>query len=459
MDLKNRTILLMGGGAYAKDIAAYQEKTGFRIVTVGRDKDTPISRMADAFYNVDTQNVDAVVDIVEKEKVDGIFVGSSEVNISPAIDVSERSRARFYATRAQWDVLADKAKFKDACRAAGVPVVKEYSLSEYPSDDEILALPFPVLLKPVDSSGARGMHACYSIEEFKAHYAEALTWSKKRKVIIEELITNAREVFFQYNIQDGNMALSSCFTKVFTETENKELILPIFHMYPSKFIEEYYETVHEAVIRLFRDLDIQNGYMTLQSFYKDDHFYVFEAGYRMGGAQNYIFTDYQNGVNALEGMINYALTGHMSDDCMVNRDNARFKYPCCNYYVGLKPGTIERMGGVEEVRKMPGVLNVTVMSHIGQVVEDTNALERVCLRIHVLGETKDALAKLLVRISQTLRIISTEGEEMQLEHLTYDRCITAINNSVKIGGEYNALVIFTYVHEVAAFERRLALCA
>ena len=154
----------------------------------------------------------------------------------------------------------------------------------------------------------------------------------------------------------------------------------------------------------------------------------------MGGAQNYIFTEFQNGVNALEGMINYALTGHMSNDCMVDRDNARFKYPCCNYYVGLKPGVIARMDGVEEVRKFPGVLNVTVMSRLGQVVEDTNALERVCLRIHVLGETKDALAKLLVKISQTLKIISTEGEEMQLEHLTYDRCAAAINESVTIGG-------------------------
>ena len=430
MRLDDKTLLLMGGGAYAKDIAAYQAKTGFRIVAVGRDRNTPISQLAEAFYNVDTQNVDGVVEIVEKEKVDGIFVGSSEVNISPAIDVSEKSRARFYATRKQWGILADKAKFKDACRAAGVPVVKEYSLSEHPSDDEIAALPFPVLLKPVDSSGARGMHACYSVDEFKAYFAEALTWSKKKKVIIEELITNAREVFFQYNIQDGKTALSSCFTKVFTETENKELILPIFHMYPSKFIEEYYETVHEAVIRLFRDLDIQNGYMTLQSFYKDGQFYVFEAGYRMGGAQNYIFTDYQNGVNALEGMINYALTGHMSDDCMIERDNARFKYPCCNYYVGLKPGIIKSMEGIDEVRNLQGILNVTVMSHIGQKIEDTNALERVCLRIHVLGETKDALAKLLVKTSQTLRITSTEGEEMQLEHLTYERCINAINSAL-----------------------------
>ena len=87
---------------------------------------------------------------------------------------------------------------------------------------------------------------------------------------------------------------------------------------------------------------------------------------------------------------------------------------------------------VEEVRKMPGVLNVTVMSRVGQIVEDTNALERVCLRIHALGETKDALARLLVKISATLKIVSSTGEEMQLEHLTYERCINAINHSVSM---------------------------
>ena len=88
----------------------YQEKIGFRIVIVVRDKDTTISQIADALYNANE-----IIKIVEVEKVDGIFVGASEVNFSLAIDVSERSRARFYATRAQRDVLVNKTKFKDKC--------------------------------------------------------------------------------------------------------------------------------------------------------------------------------------------------------------------------------------------------------------------------------------------------------------------------------------------------------
>ncbi len=429
MNLNDKKLLLMGGGAYANDIKRYKDEQGFKIVALGRDADTPIARISDAFYQVDTQNVDGVVEVVKKEGVNGIFVGSSEVNIDPAIKVSELTGVNFYTNRKQWDILANKARFKDYCRQYGVPVVPEFEIKLDYTREDIEKLPFPVLLKPTDSSGARGMNACYKAEDFDDLYKEALKWSVKKEVIIEELITDADEVFFQYTIADGETSLTSCFTKVFVKSENKTLILPIFHMYPSKYIEEYYANVHEGVKELFKALDIQNGVMTLQSFYRDGKFYIFEAGFRMGGAQNYIFSDYQNGTNSLEYMINFALTGKMSDTNIEETDNAKFRHPCCNYYVGLKAGVIAKMGGVEEVRNMPGVLNVTVMSREGEEVLETNALERICLRIHVVGETAEKLAENLVDISKTLQIISTEGDEMQIEPLEHSRCLDAIHRA------------------------------
>ena len=429
MTLHNKTLLLMGGGAYAKGIEKYKKEKDFRIVALGRDADTPIARIADAFYQIDTQDVDRVAEVVRKEGVNGIFVGSSEVNIDPAITVSERTGCHFYTTRRQWDILANKSQFKDCCRRYGVPVVPEFPLPAHYTREDVEKLPFPVLLKPTDSSGARGMNACYSPEDFDRCYQEALSWSKKKEVIVEELITGADEVFFQYTLQDGDCSLTSCFTKVFVRSENKELILPIFHMYPSKYIDEYFENVHESVKQLFRGLGLHSGVMTLQSFYRNGRFYIFEAGFRMGGAQNYIFSEYQNGTNSLNYMINYALTGHMSDVSIVEADNARFRHPCCNYYVGLKPGTIGKMLGVEEAEKLPGVLNITRMCGEGTIIRDTNALERICLRIHVVGATAEDLAQNLVTISRTLRILSTEGEEMQLEPLEYSRCLEAIHAS------------------------------
>ena len=129
-------------------------------------------------------------------------------------------------------------------------------------------------------------------------------------------------------------------------------------------------------------------------------------------------------------MLNYAMTGSMADHRIADTDDARFPYPCCNYYVGLKSGVIGRMDNVEEARQLPGVLNITVMSRVGDTVQDTNALERICLRIHVVGKDAEDLAKNVERISQTLSIVSSDGEDMQLEPMTYERCLEAVRGSV-----------------------------
>ena len=426
MDLSNKTLLLMGGGAYAKGIKAYKDKMGFRIVAVGKDPNNPIARIADASYLMDTQNVAGIVDIVKKEKVDGIFVGSSEVNISPAIDVAEQTGARFYVNREQWDIVANKARFKEFARKSGFPVIPEFKLSANPTDDEIDNLKFPVMIKPVDSSGARGLNPCYRAEDFRPLYEEALRWSPRKEVIVESLITDAEDICVCYTIQDGESTLSYSFTKDVVRSENNYVSLPIFHLYPSRFLDKYYHEADEAAKTMLSKMGLKNGTINLQGFYKDDQFYFYEAGYRMGGAQAYILTEYMNGANVLHNMINYVLTGSMSDERLADIENAHFPYPCCNYYVELKAGTIDHIEGIDEVLDMPGVLNATQMCHEGDVILETNEIGRAIYRIHVVGKTQEDLAHLLVQISRTLRIMSTEGEEMQIEPLEYERCLDTI---------------------------------
>ena len=427
MELKNKTLLLMGGGAYVKGIQKYKDEKGFRVIALGRDADTPIAKISEMFYHVDTQNVDEVVEIVKKEGVDGIFVGSSEVNIDPAITVSERTGCHFYANREQWDIISDKAEFKKLARKYGVPVPKDFYVTEEFKREDLERIEYPVIVKPVDSSGARGMNVCYNEEELKKYYLEALTWSKSKKIVVEELITGGKEVFLHYTIQDGEFSLSMGFTKFkVNSTEREYVSLPIFHMYPSSHIDTYIEKIDAAARKMFSEIGLKNGIVMLQGFDIDGEFKFFESGFRMGGEQMYVFTDHQNNVNSLECMINYALTGKMADFKISERDNAKFKWPCCNYYVPLKAGVITKVEGLEEVEAMENVLNNTRMFNIGDEILDTNALERVCMRLHVYGKTAEELAEALVKISATLRILDQNGNEMQIEHLEYDRCLQAI---------------------------------
>ena len=430
MDLKNKTLLLMGGGAYAKGIKAYKDKMGFRVIAVGKDANNPITRIAESSYVLDTHNVDGIVEIVKKENVDGIFVGSSEVNIAPAIEVAERTGARFYVNRQQWDIVANKAKFKEFARNSGFPVIPEFRLSSNPTPEEVASLQYPVMIKPVDSSGARGLNPCYKAEDFMPLYKEALRWSPRKEVIVESLITDAEDICVCYTIQDGVSVLSYSFTKDVVRSKNNYVSLPIFHLYPSKYLDQYYKEADDSAKLMLRKMGLKNGTINLQGFYKNGNFFFYEAGYRMGGAQAYILTEYMNGCNVLNYMINYVLTGSMSDDKLSEKEDAHFPYPCCNYYMELKSGTIDHIEGIEKVRSMQGVLNVTQMCHEGDVILETNEIGRAIYRIHVVGDNNESLAQRLVDISRTIRVISTEGYEMQIEPLEYDRCLETINENI-----------------------------
>jgi len=432
MDLSQKKLLMIGGYAYADHLKKYKAETGFKVIAVGRSLDSREEGLTDNHYYVDRTDVQGIIDVVKKESVDGIFVGSSEAYVNIAIDVCEQTGARFYVERKQWGIVSNKAKFKEFARLSGFPVIPEYKLSFNPTQEELSALEFPVMIKPVDSSGARGLNPCYRLEDFMPLYEEALRWSPSKNVIVESLITGAQDICVCYTIQDGESTLSYAFSKDVVRSEKNYVSLPLFHLYPSRFIEQYRKEADDAAKQMIHRMGLKNGTINLQGFYKDNHFFFYEAGYRMGGAQAYILTEYMNGSNVLNYMINYVLTGSMSDERLSSREDANFPYPCCNYYVELKAGTIGHIEGIEEVKAMNYVLNVTQMCHEGDVIFETNEIGRAIYRIHVVGKNMEELAHNLVSISQTLRIISKEGYEMQIEPLEYERCLDTIRKNVVI---------------------------
>src|SRR5690606_41196953 len=68
----------------------------------------------------------------------------------------------------QIDILTDKDKFKALCREHGIPVVDEY-ITDMPLDEKVYKkFRYPVLLKPADNSGGKGITICKSADEFRS---------------------------------------------------------------------------------------------------------------------------------------------------------------------------------------------------------------------------------------------------------------------------------------------------
>ena len=415
----------MGGAAFSQDLRKYADEQGFRMIAVGQD----ISRLqlfADEAYQIDTQDVDALEKLINEKGIDGIFVGTTEVNIPPAIELSRKTGAHFYVNAEQWAVLADKHAFKKLLQEHGIGTIPEYDISNGLTEEAVKTMRFPVLIKPADSSGARGISVARNAEELKRSYEYAEGFSKSKKVLVERLMQGMDDLFVRYHMQDGVYSVSSSFDRHVNMSQGGFGGVAIAYLHPSRHLDAFLEKYNQKFQALFRKLNMKNGMITLQCFADDnDEFYFYEAGYRLGGSQSYIFTNEVNHSNTLHYMINHALTGKMADYSIAERDNPHFKRPCVNLYIALKPGKITVMDGVEEARKIDGVLNITKMLSAGEVIERTGSLNQVCMRMHVIGNSRAEVNKTLENIYKTINIRDENGNNMILEKFKFDMEETA----------------------------------
>ena len=432
MDLSGKKIIFLGGSGLDACAVRRAKELGMTTIVANRytaDR-SPAKEIADEAWMVDFSDTDKMVSLIREHGVNGIFVGWTDSHLPHYARICERAGLPCCGTEEQFEILSnDKRRFKQICREYGVPVTPEFQLDISLKREDLDRITYPVLVKPADESGSRGIRRCDSEAELTAYYRELYEHSASKKILVEKYIDSPKEIYIHYTVQDGYFSLSSTFMKQKPVQEGKVASSAILHVFPSSYVDLYRETAEPAVVRMFKGLGIRNGLVMMQGFIKDGQFYFYESGLRMGGEQFYLFADAINGINALDMMLEFSVTGKMTCGNAKEQDDPHFTKSCSNYYITLRPGVITSISGLEEVEAMPQVLQVSTFKKIGDEIGATNSLDRVIYRLHVMDDTPEAHARTLEKISRTLRICDQDGNEMQVEHLTYERALEMIRNS------------------------------
>ncbi len=432
LNLAGKTLLVMDRTALAACAVKRAKELGCRTIVANfyPTEASPSKQIADIAIDIDISHTDEMLELIRKYNVDGIFVGWTDSHLPFYADICQKAGLPCIGTKEQFDILSnDKRRFKDVCLKYGVPVPREYKLTMEFKREDLDAITYPVLVKPADESGSRGIRRCNNEAELIENYTWLYNRSVSKKIFVEQYIDSTKEIFLHYTMQDGVYSLSSGFMKHRAVSEGSVAASAILHVFAPSYIDLYREKAEPACQNLMRQLGLKNGVVMFQGFIDGDNFYFYESGLRMGGEQFYVFAQPLNGVSSLDLMIEYAVTGKMDSANAAELDNPKFSKSCVNYYVTLKAGTIASIEGIDEVEKMPQVLQNATFKKIGDIIEPSNNLDRVIYRLHVMDDTPEKLAKTLENISHKLRIWDEAGNEMQLEELTYERALEMLRNS------------------------------
>lgn len=412
--LRDKRLLILGGMRISCEIVRKAQEMGVYTIVAdyNRVADSPAKQIADEAVELNVTDIDAVVSYVKNHEIDGIIVGFNDMLLPYYAEICEKSGLPCYGTKDQFLILTNKKRIKALYRQFDLPVIPDYN----PDSDNIL---FPVIVKPVDSSGSRGITICYDRTELEPALETAQRASKTGEVIIERYM-DKQEVTVFWTFQDGYYFLSALGNRHVRQNQGMDIIpLPVGYTFPSVFLSKFRTKFENNCKKLFRHLGIKDGMMFMQCKVDDGICYVYDLGYRLTGSLEYKILERVCGYNPLEMMICHALTGKMGNESIVDKAIPEFNIPAFNLSCLCAPGTIENIMGIEEVMSYPEVEDV-VLAHVpGDTITESmrGLLSQITVRVIGSVQNKEYLMPVIRKIEKTIQVVGKDGKQLLLPGL------------------------------------------
>lgn len=412
-ELKGKRLLILGGGALTIDIVEKAKSLGvYTIVTDWYDvHKSPAKLVADEYWNEEVFRPDILAKLVKERNIDGVITNYTDSYLPQYARLCKFANLPCLATEEQMAVISNKDQSKQLCIDHGISVSKRYEITSIDDIDK-MDISFPVLTKPVDNSGQRGIYVCLNRDELKAKYAESLQFSESGNVMIEEYVQGDYTVMF-YTIQNGHVTLATMSDKpVYGNFEFSLPKLPLGYFLPSKYVELCKEKMLPKVQSFVTDLGIQNGVIGIEAVVKDNDIFVFEMQFRLGGMRHHNFVLKENGMDILEMLIRFSLTGKFDGYDAAKCDNAAFKHIYCSLNVLMKPDKVAKIEGFEEAKKLPAVITSTQMMHEGDEVKLPGTVQQIFCKFSLETDDKISMAKAIDRVFSSLKVYNEKGENV-----------------------------------------------
>ena len=408
--LQGKKLLILGAIRMVKTIIEEAKKMGIYTCVTDYLENSPAKKYADESFMMSVTDVDSLVDLCKRERFDGVTIQYIESMLPYYFDLCKQMDYPVYGTKEQFILTSNKKSFKEICKKNKVPTIKEYKKGE--------KVDFPIFVKPVDNSGARGMTICYSNEELSLAIRKAEEFSKAKDVLIEKYMDDSCAcVNIDYLVVDGEFHLVGVGDKyVLREKENTAPITAAVS-YPSIYLDEYVRDLDEKVKTMYSSLGIKNGYIFIESFHDEDGFHFYEMGYRIGGGQYYLFLDKLFGVNVMQMFINHALTGKMINKQLPNTLTPYLPKQCCSVVLLLSKGVIGNIFGLEKISDCVNIINFTQLLAVGDEIKDSDVgtLKQALCRLHIIAEDREDLKNIITNVFNTIQVLDVDGKDLLID--------------------------------------------
>lgn len=306
-----KKILLLGGSAQQVPAIEKARKMGYETILIDYLVDNPGQYVADKWYQESTTDIEKVIDIAVKEKVDGILAYASDPAALPAAIVAEKLGLPTNPAKSV-EILGIKHKFRKFLKENGFPSPEIFTFN--PDDDlneikdHLQKLKFPIVIKPTDSSGSKGVSFLDDLSSLEKAIIHADEYSRNKILIAEEFIERGFPEVIGGDIFVENGRITLFGEMACLRDHNGESLIPCGKRKPAGLNKKQEESLHAQLQRLIDKLKIQNGELNIEVILDSENIpHFLELGPRAGGNMIPIQLSDIYGVDLIEANIKAAM--------------------------------------------------------------------------------------------------------------------------------------------------------
>ena len=307
-----KKVLMLGGSHFQVPSIIKAKEMGLHVITCDYLPQNPGHAYADEYYNVSTTDKDAVLELAKKLKIDGIVCYASDPAAPTAAYVAEQLNLPGNPYESVC-ILSNKDLFRKFLSEHGfnTPKARGYTSIEN-AVAEIDDFKLPVIIKPVDSSGSKGVTKLEDKSKLKEQIAYALSYSRAKRFIIEEYVEK-----YGYQIAGDGFSVNGklvfrAFANEHFDTHSNNPFVPIGESWPYIMPESVHTKLHNEIQRLLTLLNMRTGAYNFDArIDENENVYLMEVGPRNGGNLIPQVTKYLTGVD----MVEYTIKAALGEDC------------------------------------------------------------------------------------------------------------------------------------------------
>nr|WP_293832496.1 ATP-grasp domain-containing protein [uncultured Phascolarctobacterium sp.] len=304
-----KKILLLGGSRYLLPVIKSAHELGLYVITCDYLPDNIAHKYSDEYVNVSIIDKEAVLEAAKKLKIDGIMSFATDPGVVTAAYVAEKLGLPYGGSYESVSILQDKGRFRRFLTEHNfnVPHAKSYEkLEDALCDTEFFT--WPVIVKPVDSAGSKGVTRVDDKNELRKAIEYALDFSHCDQFIIEDFIEKKGCSSDTDSFSIDGKLVATTFSSQRFDLEADNPYAPMAYSWPSTFSKENKEELASEIQRLLTLLNMKSSIYNIETREGiDGKAYIMEVSPRGGGNRLAEMIRYASGVDMIRAAVQAAV--------------------------------------------------------------------------------------------------------------------------------------------------------